>query len=279
MIKKSSMIIFATLLSILLSGCMESSHKLSGEMQSGENSTFYSSEVVNDSLYQVSTIDALLQGVYDGVLSFKELKTHGNFGIGTLDNLDGEMLALNGNYYQIKTDGKAYSVSDNQTTPFATVTHFEADEGFRLEKPMNLTELEQYLDRDLPSENFFYAIQVNGNFSYLKARSVPKQEKPYRKLADAVSNQTIFEFKNVSGTLVGFKTPEYASGINVPGYHLHFIAANMSTGGHVLDLKLDNGTALIDTKTAFYMELPTSGNFSSIELGQDMKSELKTVEK
>lgn len=279
MTKKSFLIIFASLLSIFLSGCTESSHEFSGELKSGENSTFDSSGVGNDTLYQISTIDALLQGVYDGVLSFRELKTHGDFGIGTLDGLDGEMLALDGNYYQIKTDGNAYPVSENMTTPFATVTNFEADESQRLEKPMNLTELEQYLDRDLPSENFFYAIRVNGNFSYLKARSVPKQEKPYPKLADAVSNQVIFEFENVSGTLVGFRTPDYAKGINVPGYHLHFITANRSAGGHVLEIELENGTAAIDTTTAFFMELPTSGNFSKLELGQDLKSELETVEK
>jgi acetolactate decarboxylase len=279
MTKKSFLFILSILLSILLSGCTETSHELSGELKSGENSIYGSSGAGNDILYQVSTIDALLQGVYDGVLSFRELKTHGDLGIGTFDRLDGEMLALDGNYYQIKTDGIAYPVSENMTTPFATVTHFEADENFRVEKPMNLTELEQYLDRNLTSENLFYAIKVDGNFSYLKARSVPMQEKPYRKLADAVSNQTVFEFKNISGTVAGFRTPDYVSGINVPGYHLHFITADRSAGGHVLELELENGTAAIDTTTAFFMELPTSGNFSKVELGQDLKAEMETVEK
>lgn len=279
MTKKSFLIILSIFLSILLSGCTESSHELSGELKSSENSISGSSGTGNDVLYQVSTIDALLQGVYDGVLSFRELKTHGDFGLGTIDGLDGEMLALDGNYYQVKTDGIAYPVSDNMTTPFATVTHFETDESLRLEKPMNLTELEQHLDRNLPSGNLFYAIRVDGNFSYLKARSVPKQEKPYPKLADAVSNQTIFEFKNVSGTLVGFRTPDFVSGINVPGYHIHFLSANRSAGGHVLELELENGTAALDTTTAFFMELPTSGNFSKVELGQDLKADLETVEK
>jgi acetolactate decarboxylase len=277
--KKSFLIIFSILVSILVSGCTESSHELSGNLNSAESSISGSSGVGKDILYQISTIDALLQGVYDGVLSFRELKTHGDFGIGTFDALDGEMLALDGNYYQVKDDGIAYPVSENMTTPFAAVTNFEADKSLRLEKPMNLTELEQYLDRDLPSKNFFYAIRVNGNFSHLKARSVPKQEKPYPKLADAVTNQAIFKFENVSGTLVGFRTPDYAKGINVQGYHLHFITENRSAGGHVLELELKNGTATIDTTTAFLMELPTSGNFSKLDLGQDLKSELDTVEK
>jgi acetolactate decarboxylase len=261
---------------ILVSGCMETPGKLSRQFDRSDNLTSVPGNVI---LYQVSTINALLQGVYEGVISIGELETHGDFGIGTFDGLDGEMLALDGNYYQIKTDGIVYPVSEDMTTPFATVTNFEADESYRLEKPMNLTELEQYLDRDLPSENFFYAIRVNGNFSHLKARSVPKQEKPYPKLADAVTNQAIFKFENVSGTLVGFRTPDYAKGINVQGYHLHFITENRSAGGHVLELELKNGTATIDTTTAFLMELPTSGNFSKLDLGQDLKSELDTVEK
>jgi acetolactate decarboxylase len=279
MIKKSLLVIFIILLSILLSGCTESSHEPSVELKSSVNSTFSSSGAGNDVLYQVSTIDALLQGVYDGVLSFRELKTHGDFGIGTCDGLEGEMLALDGNYYQIKTDGIPYPISDNMTTPFATVTHFETDEAIRLEKPMNLTELEQYLDKNLPTENLFYAVKLDGNFAHLKARSVPRQEKPYRKLADAISNQTVFEFENVSGTLVGFRTPDYVKGINVPGYHLHFITSNKSAGGHVLELELENGTAALDITPGFFMELPTNGSFSTVELGKDLKAEMETVEK
>lgn len=85
------------------------------------------------------------------------------------------MLALDGNYYQFKTDGIAYPISDKMTTPFATVTHFKADKNYRLEKPVNMTELEHYLDLNLPSENFFYAIRVDGNFSYMIARSYPSR--------------------------------------------------------------------------------------------------------
>lgn len=277
---KRNLLIYATILSlILISGCLEAPNKLSEKSEKNENLTSHVPYSGNDILYQVSTIDALLQGVYDGILPVGELETHGDFGIGTLDGLEGEMLALDGNYYQIKTDGIAYPVSGEMTTPFATVTYFEANRNFRLEEPMNLTEIEQYLDFNLPSENLFYAVKVDGNFSYLKARSVPKQEKPYPKLADAVSNQTVFEFENVSGTLVGFRTPEYVKGVNVPGYHLHFITADLSSGGHVLDCKLEDGNVSLDTTNAFFMELPTSGDFFEVELGQDLQVEMETVEK
>jgi len=213
MMKNKRWLINFTIFSlILVSGCVKIPDRLSGESDSDENFTSHAPVFRDDVLYQVSTINALLQGVYDGVIPIGELETHGDFGIGTFDGLEGEMLALDGNYYQIKTDGIAYPVSENMTTPFATVIPFEADKNFRLEKPMNLTGLEKYLDLNLPSENMFYAVKIDGNFSYLRARSVPKQEKSYPKLADAVSNQTVFELENVSGTLVGFRTPDYIQG-------------------------------------------------------------------
>ena len=244
-----------------------------------ENTPMENSGTGDDVLYQISTMDALLQSVYDGVLSYNELETHGDFGIGTFDGLEGEMLALDGEYYQIKSDGIVYPVSGNMTTPFATVTTFEPDEKFWLEGPMNITDFEQYLDSKLPSENLFYAVRIDGNFSYLKARSIPKQEKPYPRLVDAASTQVVFEFENISGTLVGFRTPEYVKGINVPGYHIHFISRDRTAGGHVLDFELENGNASIDVTTAFFMELPESGDFYSVELGQDLQAEVESVEK
>ena len=268
---------------LLLSGCAEregDTGDYTGVDLSGvDEATPESAGSGNDVLYQVSTLDALLQSVYDGILPIEELETHGDFGIGTFDGLEGEMIALDGDYYQIKDDGLAYPVSGEMTTPFATVTFFETDESFGLEEPVNLTELEALLDSKLPSENLFYAVRVEGNFSYMKARSVPKQEKPYPRLVDIVSTQAVFEFENVSGTLVGFRAPDYVKGVNVPGYHIHFITRDRSAGGHVLDFELEEGDATVDITRAFFMELPTSGDFYEVELGQDLQSDLKRVEK
>ena len=284
--KKTKFLIFFILLSVtFFSGCTSStdnSTERSGNFESIgdiENNSASISGNSSDVLYQVSTIDALLQGVFDGILPVSEIETHGDFGIGTFDGLEGEMLALDGSYYQIKSDGIAYLVSGETTTPFATVTHFENDENFWIEEPANLTELQAIIDLKLPSENLFYAVKVDGNLSYVKARSVPRQEKPYPKLADAVATQSVFEFENVSGTLVGFRTPEYVKGVNVPGYHLHFITADRSAGGHVLDLEIENGEATLDITRVFLMELPDSGDFYNVELGQDLQSDMEKVEK
>jgi acetolactate decarboxylase len=150
-----------------------------------------------DVLYQVSTIDALMQSVYDGIVSCKELKEHGDLGIGTFDCLEGEMVVYNGTVYQVKADGKAYKVNDTMTTPFATITFFEADRTIPLEATENLTLFTQAINQHLPSKNLFYALRIDGHFPYVKARSVPKQSKPYPRLSDAVANQTVFELQDV----------------------------------------------------------------------------------
>jgi len=69
-----------------------------------------------EKVFQVSTIKALLAGVYDGEVTFGQLKQQGDLGLGTLNGLDGEMVAVDGRFYQIKTDGVAYPVSDQTKT-------------------------------------------------------------------------------------------------------------------------------------------------------------------
>jgi len=233
-----------------------------------------------DTLFQVSTIDALLEGVYDGVTSIGILKQHGDFGIGTFAGLDGEMVGINDNFYQIKADGIAYNAADSIQTPFAAVTFFDTDQKEQLRRDMNFKELEYYLDTVLPTANAFYAIKIEGVFNYMKTRSVPAQQKPYPKLAEVAKHQPVFEFRDISGTMVGFRCPSYVDGINVPGYHLHFISNSREVGGHVLDFRVQEAIATIGYTSQFLLILPgEDSEFYHINLGQDKQQELEKVEK
>lgn len=219
-----------------------------------------------DILFHVSTLGALMEGVYDGEITYKELKTYGDFGLGTFDKLDGEMVQVDGKVYQIKADGRAYSVNDSMKTPFAAVTFFEADQTLHLHSPMNCAQVQEYIDNQLPTKNILYAIKVEGDFKYVKARSVPQQEKPYPKLVEAMKNQVIFEFHNAQGTMVGFRLPAYMEHINVPGYHLHFINADRRAGGHVHECRVKNVKIEIDYMSRFLMTLPDSNEFYKVDL-------------
>ena len=58
-------------------------------------------------VYQTSTMGALLDGVYDGDVTIAELLTHGDFGLGTFNHLDGEMVVLDGVCHHLRSDGSA----------------------------------------------------------------------------------------------------------------------------------------------------------------------------
>jgi acetolactate decarboxylase len=233
-----------------------------------------------ETLYQVSTIDALMQGVFEGVQPVGEVKNHGDFGIGTFDALDGEMIVLDGTVYQVRADGKVYLVPDNATTPLATVTYFNRDMAVRTSRPMNMTELSTTLSDQIPSENMIYAVRMHGSYPFMKVRAIPAQKKPYPTLTDAAKNQSVYTYFNTTGTVVGFYTPVFFKGLNVPGYHLHFISDDRNTGGHILDFTAENGTTVeFDVTPSFEMTLPTSGAFTGVDLSDDLSAALAKVEK
>jgi acetolactate decarboxylase len=208
-------------------------------------------------LFQTSTIDALLEGKYEGDVSFAELEKHGDLGLGTLDALDGEMIALEGSFYQVKADGRAYEIDKRTRTPFAVVTFFEPNLSRTFATPMDYEAFVACLDRLVSGETSCYAVRVDGRFDYVKTRSVPRQRKPYPPLAEVVEHQPTFELHDVAGSLVGFSFPHYAQGLNVAGYHFHFITADRSAGGHVLEFRLARGELRIDHEADLQLELPS----------------------
>ena len=145
-----------------------------------------------------------MQGVFDGIQPVEELKTHGDFGIGTFDALDGEMIVLDGVVYQAKADGHIYRVNDSLTTPFATVTYFDRDRTATTEKPMNFSVFSTSMAGGLPSQNMVYAVRMHGYFPSMKVRSIPVQQVPYPMLTQAVQNQSVYTYTNTTGSVVGF---------------------------------------------------------------------------
>ncbi len=229
--------------------------------------------------FQVSPINALMEGVYDGAMTFRDLQKHGDLGIGTFEDLDGEMIAYGGAYYKIRSDGKAYPVPDSEKTPFAVVTFFRPDRTVLIDRPMDCRGLEGYADQLLPTRNIFYAFKLEGTFTTVKTRSVPRQEKPYRRLVEVVKEQSTFEFRNVSGTVVGFRFPDYLKGVNVPGYHFHFLTSDRTAGGHLLDCVIERAKLEVQYAHGLNMALPKGGLFYGIRLEEGKPSELNQVEK
>lgn len=233
-----------------------------------------------DPVYQVSVINALLEGVYDGVMTFEDLKAYGDFGLGTFHAVDGEMIADRGRFYRIRVDGIAYPVADNDTTPFSVVTFFDPELTMTLAEPMSQGEVEQLIFDLMGTTNAPYAIRITGSFSAMKTRSVEAQSKPYPRLADVTANQAEFDFFDVQGTMIGFYTPEFLNGINVPGFHFHFLTEDLGSGGHVLSYQLNHGTLEMDEKNRVITDLPMHlEDFRVKDFSTQVEGELERIEK
>jgi len=235
-------------------------------------------------LFQTSTIHALLDGVYDGSMTLGELKTKGNLGIGTFDKLDGEMILLDGAIYQVRADGKVYRPTDSATTPFACAVPFTPAATENISSSANDQELKKMIDaladkaQQSSTKNFPLAIRIDGTFSMMKTRSVPAQKKPYPRLAEVTKNQPEFMFENVRGTVVGFRLPEYLSGVNVPGYHLHFLSDDKTCGGHILGFTAKEITLQVAVVRNINLSLPKTAAFGASDLQNLKQDELKAVE-
>jgi len=230
-------------------------------------------------LVQISTIDALLGGLYDGVTTIGALKQHGDLGIGTFDGLDGEMVVVDGQVFRVPADGQVMAVGDDETTPFASVTRFAPTCQLPVAQGTDLASFTAQMDQIMGSPNLFCAFRVEGVFTHVRTRSVPKQNKPYPPLVEVVKHQPVFDFDNVRGVLVGFYCPPFVKGVNVPGYHLHFLSEDRHHGGHVLAFDVEQATVALQPLHRFTLLLPQGGEFSTMDLERDRGAELEKVEK
>ena len=230
-------------------------------------------------LFQASTIAALLDGAYDGDLSFAELAEHGDLGLGTLNALDGEMIALDGRFYRADVDGAIVAVAPGVRTPFAVVTSFEPAIDERIDGPLDHDELLARLDELIPAGAASCAIRLDGRFDLVRARSVPRQAPPYRPLTEVVAEQHVFELADVEGTMLGFRFPDYAEGIEVGGYHLHFIDAERRRGGHVLGSRANGLRVRLDPSSELHVELPPGVDLADPDLAASTHAAVAAVER
>ncbi|KQB86309.1 Alpha-acetolactate decarboxylase [Corynebacterium lowii] len=222
---------------------------------------------------------ALLDGIYDGEMTVGELLGHGNFGIGTFDALDGEMIVLDGVCYQVRGDGSAQRATLDQLSPFTVMTNFVPHIRDTPPPGLRRTELADFIDELQPSENYMYAVRITGRFSDVTVRTVTKQAKPYRPMVEATGDDAELHFRDIEGTLGGFRTPVYEKGIGVPGCHVHFLDTERSKGGHVLDFTLESGIVELCPGTDLSLRLPLTTDFSRAALApEDLDRQIHTTE-
>ena len=229
-------------------------------------------------VYLCAPINALVEGIYEEKIPFSQIKEHGDFGLGTFDNLDGEMVMLEGQIYQITSDGRVSQVEKQALTPFSCVTYYQPASHEEMEGEVSYATFLEWLQGLLPSPNIFYALRIDGRFANVKVRSVPKQE-CYRPLVEVAAEQPVFEFSDIEGTLAGFYTPAFLASLSVPGLHLHFLSADLQRGGHLLECRPHKVRVGVQFIYSLELALPASVDYLTWDFQRDIGQDLDKAEK
>lgn len=228
-------------------------------------------------LFQASTIGALMDGRLEGDLTVAELAVQGDLGLGTFDGLDGEMIVVDGRVLRADVDGQVSEADPSGRTPFAVVVEFEASVELECEG-VSHAEMLAAIERAIPEGATTCAIRIDGEFDTVRARSVPRQEPPYRSLTEVARDQRVFEIDGAAGTMVGFRFPDHAAGIELPGFHLHFVTEDRTRGGHVLDAAVRRTRIGLDPAASLRVELPTGVDLEAPDLRDEAKRALHAAE-
>ncbi|MBG3080608.1 acetolactate decarboxylase [Proteus mirabilis] len=220
-------------------------------------------------IYQNSLMSSLIAGVYDSDITIADLLKHGDFGLGTFEQLDGELVAFDNNVFQLRSDGSARQALNSQKSPFAVMTFFNCDIEHHFSYGASQKEIHNVINQYVPSDNLFCAIRIEGEFELVKTRTVPRQTPPYLPMLEAIEDQPIFTFHNETGTIAGFRSPQFTQGINVAGFHEHYINQQRQGGGHVLDYYLKQGTLQIGVISRLTIDLPSHSTFLQANLMPD----------
>ena len=228
-------------------------------------------------LFQVSISGALVAGVYDGEVSVKSILEHGDFGLGTFADLDGEMVVVDGQVYQARGTGRVSEAGADARAPFAVVTRFSPQIDVRLEPFASFEDLKVSCDKHRNSGNIFYAVRLDGHFKRVRTRVVNPPQRGTR-LVNAAKAQSEFIFSEIDGTLIGIWSPGFSSAFSIAGYHFHFLSADRRHGGHLLDIEAGSLRLRIEALTDFHLALPESEAFLKADLSKNTAEELASAE-
>ena len=236
----------------------------------------------NNKMYQVSTLQALALGYSRAVITVGELLREGDTGLGTFEDVNGEMIVMEGNCYRADQSGQVSIVPEETGVPFAAVATLSGEQQYEITGMPDIESLRSELTRKIEERfglNSMHVVRIDGEFEKVDARS----EAPYRSHHVSLKQilgdtQRAFVFENIRGSLVGVYFPDYMDGINMPGWHLHFLSEDRMKGGHVFDVSIKAGTVKVDKISNMEINLPKEPAFDTYALKQDLQDEIKSVE-
>jgi acetolactate decarboxylase len=228
-------------------------------------------------LFQVSTSAALVEGLYQGAVTVGRLLRHGDFGLGTFVDLDGEMILLDGTCYRVAPDGAISIVEPERFVPYAVVTAFRSESRWRQRQVTTFLQLTAACERLRCSDNVYYAFRVTALFQSVEIRVV-RPPPTGAGLQAVATTQRESTHRDVRGTLVGLWSPAFAGTFSVPGYHFHFLSADHRRGGHLLECRASDVTVEGCSIREMHVSLPETEEFLRADLSRDPTRDLLNAE-
>lgn len=230
-------------------------------------------------IYQTGTINSLVNAVYDGDRDIAWIKKQGDFGLGALPMMDGELIVCDGIFYRADANADLTIPADDAILPFAVVSHFKPGQIFDL-LDTDFAGTAEYLATYFASKNLIYTVRIDGLFTGINFRSEECQPRPYRKMSETMPQlQRVYERDDIEGTLVGIWYPDYLSQVNVTGFHFHFVDKKRKTGGHVFDFRLARGQVAIQAIKSLHIDLIDNNEFAQADLKSDTSDMLNQLER
>ena len=237
---------------------------------------------MSNKIYQVATLQSLILGYFKKVIDVEELLKHGDTGLGTFENVNGEMIVVDGHCYQAQMDGRVIEVDKSTGIPFAAVGALNCDRTFEIDKVDGIEELKVILNNSIDEDfglNSMHIARIDAHFSAVCARSESQFVSQHIELKKVLSStQKDFSFNDVDGTIVALYYPDYMDGINAPGWHFHFVSGDRTRGGHVFELSLTNAKVSMDKISSIEIKLPSDPAFDTYSLKQASNNDIKAVE-
>ena len=242
----------------------------------------YNRNMDNNCMYQVSTLQALALGYTRSVVRTDELLSHGNTGLGTFEDVNGEMIVVDRHCYQAAEDGSITEMPPDIGVPFASVANLQGDRVFTLSEIPDIEHLKMELNLKIEEDfglNSMHIAKIEGDFERVDARSESAYRSHHVELKDILGKtQKSFCFEQIRGTMVCIYYPDYMDGINAPGWHLHFISEDRKWGGHVFDLQMRRGEVFLDKISRIEIQLPSEPAFDTYSLKEASQQDIKEVE-
>lgn len=188
---------------------------------------------------QIETMHDLFAGRYDSVTTVGETFDGAVVGLGVAEGVNGEIVHVDGTTWHIPADGIPQLAPPELGMPFAVAAYGGSPITREVPEGSGFRGLTTLVDEVLAAENRHHeylvaAVKVVGDFSHVLLRSEHGQTPPYQPLGSpgSVTGEVRFEFSPWSGSLAGFRFPDVADDVVIPGLHLHGISLDHASGGH-----------------------------------------------